>query len=293
MPRDCAILLTHTWSPGLAKHVERLKREASGVVDVLLALHAEPDRPVPAGIVPDFTVSLSDADRHFPLRGATFRQNFGKGQWSTYVDVLWFAAFLNDRLADYDRFWFIEYDVDLKGNWGRFFRAAMAYEGDLLGTRLHHLSADPNWSHLQGLRLPSGSTDPVAGLFCISRLSRPLVEAYVEAMATPHWDGHFEALLPTLARSVGFSVAEISGEGDFTPPERVNRHYTGGTHESSSFRTTYSFRPPHAYRYFAERPFRPGKRDTLYHPVKTDVPWRKRLRHLEQDVRYLIRPPGP
>ena len=38
-----------------------------------------------------------------------FRENFGKGQWSTYVDVLWFAAFLNEGLADYDRFWFIEY----------------------------------------------------------------------------------------------------------------------------------------------------------------------------------------
>lgn len=288
MPRDCAILLTHTWSPGLARHVERLKQEASGVIDVLLGFHAEPDRPVPAGVAADFTVSMSDADRHFPLRSATFRENFGKGKWSTYVDVLWFAAFLNERLADYDRFWFIEYDVDLKGHWGRFFQAASAYEGDVLATRLKRLSTDPNWSHLPGLRFPSHITDPVAGLFCISRLGRPLVEAYVEAMANPEWNGHFEALIPTLARSLGLSVAEIGGEGEFTPPERVNRHYAGGPHERSSFRTTYSFRPPHAYRYFAERPFRPGKRDTLYHPVKTDVPWRKRLRYLEQDFRFAI-----
>jgi hypothetical protein len=107
-------------------------------------------------------------------------------------------------------------------------------------------------------------------------------------MANPEWNGHFEALIPTLARSLGLSVAEISGEGEFTPPERVNRHYAGGPHARSSFHTTYSFRPPHAYRYFAEHPFHPGKRDTLYHPVKTDVPWRQRLRYLEQDLRFAI-----
>lgn len=291
MPRDCAILLTHTWSPGLAKHVERLKREASGVTEVFLVLHTEPGRPVPAGIVPDFTISMSDADRHFPLRNAIFRENFGKGQWTAYVDVLWCAAFLNERLADYDRFWFIEYDVDLKGHWGRFFRAARDYEGDVLATRLRRLSNDPNWGHAPGLRFPSGITDPIIGLFCISRLSRPLVQAYVEAMANPEWSGHFEALIPTLAHSLGLSVAEISGQGEFTPPERVNRHYAGGPHERSSFRTTYSFRPPHAYRYFAQSPVRPGKRDTLYHPVKTDVPPRQRLRYLEQNLRYAIRRP--
>ena len=45
-------------------------------------------------------------------------------------------------------------------------------------------------------------------------------------------------------------------------------------------------------RYFAERPFTVGKRDTLYHPVKTDVPLRQRLRFLEQDLRFAIRPRG-
>jgi hypothetical protein len=293
MPRDCLILLTHIWSPGLARHVERLKREAAGTIDVFLVLHTEPGRPVPTGIAPDFTVSMSDAQRIFPARSAHFREHSRKGSWSTYIDRLWFAAFLHDRLAGYDRFWFIEYDVDLKGHWGRFFATASAYEGDLLATRLRRLNSSPPWAHTSKLRMPAGITDPVAGLLCISRLSRPLVEAYVAAMAGPEWDGHLEAMIPTLAEFAGFSVAEIGGEGSFTPPERLNRHYRGGPHEGSSFRTTFSFRPPHAYRYFAERPFRAGKRDTLYHPVKTDVPLRQRLRFLEQDFRFLIHPPGP
>jgi hypothetical protein len=91
---------------------------------------------------------------------------------------------------------------------------------------------------------------------------------------------------------MGFTAAEISGEGEFTPPERVNRHYAGGPHDTSSFHTTYSFRPPHAYRYFAERPFAAGQRDTLYHPVKTGVSLSKRLKYLEQNLRFAVRRQG-
>ncbi len=288
---DCAIFLTHKWSPALARHFERLRHETAGVIDVLLVLHTEPGREMPAGMSPDFTISLADADRLTPRRTAIFRQGKYKQRWSTYIDTLWLAAFLHPRLAAYHRFWLIEYDVDLKGNWGRFFTAAADYPGDLLATRLRRLSDNPLWAHRAGIRVPPAVTDPVLGLFCISRLSRPLVEAYVAAVEEPDWDGHFEALIPTVAELGGFSIAEIGGTGPFTPTERRNRHYRGGPRERASLRTTFSFRPPHAYRYFADRPFRPGKDDILYHPVKLDVPLRQRLRYLEQDLRATFTTP--
>lgn len=288
--RDCAILLTHRWWPGLALHVERLKRETAGVLDVFLVLSAGPDQPVPAGMAPDIVISASDADRLFPTRQAAFarRKAAKKGTWAGYVDLTWIPAFLHPRLAAYDRFWLIEYDVDLKGNWGRFFAAAATYAGDLLLTRVHRLSQDPRWAHARTLKVPPAITDPLLGLFCISRLSRPVIEAYVDAVADPAWDGHFEALLPSLAETAGFTVAEISGQGDWTPPERINRHYAGVFYDRGSAQTTFSVRPPHGNHYFAERRFTPGRRDTLYHPIKTDMTFRDRLRFLEQDLRWSL-----
>lgn len=289
VPRDCAILFTHYWSPGLAKHAERLRREASGVLDVFVVLHAEPGKPIPHGMAPDFTVALSDVQQRVPFRAAELaRRDWGR-DFVDFIDVIWLAGFLHERLAAYDRFWLIEYDVDLKGDWGRFFAAAAGYEGDLLMTRLHRLSQDPTWYHAGGLGLPAAVADPLIGLLCISRLNRPLVEAYANAVAAPGWAGHFEAVIPSFAESAGFTVAEISGQGAWTPPERIDRHYAGSWSAHASASTTYSFRPPHGYRYFAERRFTPGARDTLYHPIKTNVPVRQRLRFMEQDLRWSLR----
>lgn len=283
--RDCVVLFTHIWSPALARHVERLRRETSGVIDVFVVLHAEPGKSVPPGMTPDFTVALGDIRPRVPYRVATIDRLGLAKSWG-YVEMMWFAAFFNERLAAYDRFWFVEYDVDLRGDWGRFFAAAAHYEGELLLTRLRHLSQDPRWSHAPGLSMPPAVTDPLIGLFCISRLTRKLVEAYAEAVANPGWDGHFEALIPSFAESAGFTIAEISGEGPWTPPERTNLHYTGQFFDRASAQTTFSFRPPHAYRYFADRRIIVGDRDTLYHPVKTNVPLRERLRFMEQDFRW-------
>jgi hypothetical protein len=288
VPRDCAILFTHLWSPALAKHVERLKRETAGVIDVFVALHAEPGKPIPPGMSPDITVATGDLSDRIPARLAGFKRKAWTDALMSHTDVIWLAALLHERVANYDRLWFIEYDVDLKGNWGRFFRAAATYEGDLLLTRLHRLSQDPGWYHAPGLQLPGAVADPLIGLFCISRFSRKLAETYADAMAVPGWDGNFEAVIPSFAESAGFSIAEISGEGAWTPPERTNLHYRGTFMASASAHTTFSFRPPHAYTYFKSS----GRRgDTLYHPVKTGLPLRKRLRLMENDFRLGRRPP--
>lgn len=291
MSRDCALLFTHFWSPALARHVERLKHEASGVLDVFVVLHSDPGKPIPSGMSPDYTVALADVRNRIPNRVAALEKRGWTNGWMTYIDLIWFAGFLHQRVADYDRLWFIEYDVDLMGDWGRFFRAAADYEGDLLMTRLHRLSQDPGWYHARPLRFPEEVADPLIGLCCISRFSRKLVHAYSDAMAVPGWDGNFEALIPSFAELAGFSVAEIGGRSAWTPPERTDLHYTGGWAASASAHTTFSFRPPHAYRYFADRHVAIGSRDILYHPVKTGVPLRQRLRFMEQDLRWGLRPP--
>lgn len=289
MYRDCAILLTHEWSPRLAKHVERLKRETAGVLDVYLVLQAEPGAPPPSGMAPDLTITIEDSRALFPTRTAAFKARTGKPGWVHYVDLVWIPAFLHPKLDGYDRFWLIEYDVDLDGDWGRFFSAAAHYEGDALLTRVRRLSQEPDWTHASGLQLPASITDPLIGLFSISRLTRPLLVGYVEAVASTEWGGHFEALIPTFAEAKGLRVAEIGGEGLWTPPNRTNLHYTGRWDDQSSLRTTFSVKPPHAYRYRAERRFVAGDRDTLVHPVKPDATPYERLKSTELDLRLALK----
>jgi hypothetical protein len=287
--RDCAILFTHFWSPALVKHVDRLRREASGTLDVYVALHAEPGTPLPDGMAPDIIVSIDDMRARAPARVAALERRSGTKALLRYVDLVWLSGFLNERLAAYDRFWLIEYDVDIKGNWGRFFATAATYEGDLLTTRLRHLSEEPRWSNRKGTIIPPAVTDPLIGLFCLTRLSRPLVEAYAVAMSSPGWDGHFEIVLPSFALSAGFSIAELSGKGPWTPPERTNLHYAGDWTDRGSLRTTYSWAPPQSYRYLRERGPNPGPRDIVYHPIKLDVPPRQRVRFLRENVALSLR----
>jgi hypothetical protein len=267
--RDCAIVLTHTWSPALARHVDKLKREASAVLDVFVVFQGD-TASVPDGMSPDLALSMDDAAAHFPRRAANLRQRAAKTIFG-YVDIVWLTAFLNPRFAAYDRLWLIEYDVDFTGNWGEFFAEAVGYEGDLLLTRVRRLSADPGWFHAPKLALPAAAKDPLIGLFCLSRLSRPLIEGYREAVEAAAWDGHFEALIPTFAELAGYTVAEIGGEGPFTPPERINRHYTGGFAARASIRTTWAYKPALAYHYFVDRPSRFIPRNRLCHPIKTHL----------------------
>ncbi|MBL8593784.1 MAG: hypothetical protein JNK01_13955 [Devosia sp.] len=275
--RDCAVFVTHVWGPQIATHYERLKREAAPILDVFLAFQQGDDEAaVPAGMTPDLVVRMADSAAHFPLRYQEYLQR--SSPWG-YVDLVWMTAFLDPRLGAYDRFWLVEYDVDFSGNWSSFFGAAASYEGDLLATRLRPLSADPGFYFTSIYEQPQAAPDdPLIAFMPISRLSRQLIDHYRTRLLQVGWCGHFEMVLPSLARLGGYSIAEIGGYDALVPPERRGLHYDGTFEDLLTTRSTHAYRPPRAFSYFVQSPRKFRQRNRIYHPVKVGWSLNQRLR---------------
>lgn len=274
--RDCAVFVTHVWGPEIASHFARLKREAGSVLDVFLAYQrGDEEVALPQGVEPDIVLRMADAAAYFPLR---YEEHLQRATPWGYVDLVWMTAFLDPRLSGYDRLWLIEYDVDYSGDWSNFFRAAAGYEGDLLTTRLRPLSADPKFYFAPTYQQPpTAPADPLIVFMPISRLSRRLIEHYRTCLLQPGWRGHFEMVLPSMARADGYSVAEIGGYDALTPPERRGLHYDGTFEDLMVAGATHAYRPPRAYSYFGQSPGKFRQPDRIYHPVKAGWSLHRRL----------------
>lgn len=285
--RDCVVMFTHQWNPSLARHYQRLQREAGTVLPVFLVAHAE-GKP-PAGAPADLVVSSTDAGREWPARHAAWLRAGGRLP-SAHVDIIFLTALRHPRFAEFDRIWFLEYDLDFSGNWSRLFREAAAYDADLLVSHLRSRNEEPRWSHMPSIVDPEDDpASQIFGMFCIARISRRLIDHWHSELSAPGWDGHFELVLPTIARRGGFRVEDLGGSGSFTPPERRNRHYEGsfvGLHRGFY---TYAFRPPRLWHYYADSRLGFWQRNRIYHPIKLDGTPRQRFRSRVMIFRDRIR----
>lgn len=268
--RDCVLFVTHRWSASIAAHYARLKREAGSVLDVLLVYQLPPSGDVAAD--PDVTVTVAEIAAAFPHRFAE-----GGREWAfRSADLVWMTAAGKAPIAEYDRIWMLEYDVDFSGDWGMFFRQVLDYDGDLLGIDLRPLGQTPGWWNSGGYRQPEGLPEPLIGFFPAVRASRALISAYHRDLEREGWSGHFEMVLPSFAAAKGFAVREIGGDTDYTPAERRGLHYTT-PRLVGKVAATFTFRPPRSFRYFAEAPKAFRQPDQLYHPIKPDLSLAERL----------------
>lgn len=275
--RDCVLFVTHRWSPSIAAHYERLKRQAGSVLDVLLVYQAPKGEAVTAEAKPDVVVTRDEIATAFPRRFAEHAD-----AWAFHcADLIWITAAAKAPASGYDKVWMLEYDVDFSGDWATFFRSAVDYDGDLLGTDLRPLGVTPDWWNTGGYRQPTGLPEPLIGFFPLVRASRALIDAYRRDLDAEDWAGHFEMVLPSFAASKGFTVREIGGDTGHTPAERRGLHYTTPRVVGKAA-ATFTFRPPRAFRYFAEAPQAFPGRDRLYHPIKPDLPLRGRIAFLWQ-----------
>jgi hypothetical protein len=264
---DCAIFVTHRWSPSVARHFERLKREAGPVLDVYLAFQPPSGSALPEGCQPDIVVTREAMKAAFPNRTAPYGENW----LYDCCELVWISAASDPKLANYDRFWSLEYDVDFSGDWSTFFSAVLHYEGDLLATDLRRFSADTVWPHSVRHRQPADApTDPLLAFLPIVGFSRKLLELYCERIEAEPWQGLMESVVPSFAEMHGLAMHEIGGDGPFTPPERRGRHYS--TRRVAGREATFSFLPVQSFSYFGDEPEHFGEPDRLYHPVKTDLP---------------------
>ena len=125
----------------------------------------------------------------------------------------------------------------------------------------------------------------VRSLNPLLRLTRPVLDAYARAVADPRWQGHYEFILPTVAKRAGLRVEDLGGEGSFVPPGRERSVYVGKSPHGRPPDLTFGFRPPR-HDYFHEKPETFPQHGMLYHPVKPGVPaWTRETRNLNERAR--------
>ncbi len=291
-------MLTHRWTASIERHIARFRAEAGEALPVY-HVHSLPsdDAALPEGCVPDIVVRPSDAAGILPHRVSYAER---QGVWFGSADRFILPAMLG-ALNQHDHVWLVEYDVDYAGHWADFFRSAGQSRGDYLATNIRRRSKDPDWVFWQTLHIPKSAAGAkeIASFHPIARFSRPFLRAYLQAVGQEGWEGHTEALYPTIAAHAGLEVVDLGGRGPFVPRGWAERHYRATVHPAV-LSTGFGYRPPVSYWYFHDAPETFPDRDWLHHPVKEydgwdwtcEMPSRRPLRRREKvrrEVRRVVK----
>jgi hypothetical protein len=258
------VWLTYFDDPEADAAFARLSNEASQWGRVIKMRHDPQGSREPGASA---TLSINDGDLAAALPARFDRmQAQGRAVNQGFCDLLHFATV--QKLPDFELYWFIEYDVDFSGSWGAFFAEFVECPADLLGTTLYSRSLSERWFHWPWFKSPAevDERSVTRGFFPVNRLSRRFIEMY--AREAERWEGHWEALFPSIALHAGLAVEDIGGEGPMTPPHRRGRLYSN----SNPHRLEGTFRayPPVDTHYFPNRGDA-EPRNYLWHPIKTEA----------------------
>ncbi|MET3352974.1 hypothetical protein V5F34_05585 [Xanthobacter autotrophicus] len=256
------LFITTKSTDRIRAHFERVRQQTEGLVDWRLihnpGNHVAPVEPCldppPEAVLPERLRQLDENGGLVP----------------GYVDVLTVAAAWP---LPHDHTWVMEFDVDYTGDWRALFERFAANDADLLTTTLVPLADDPDW-YFNETALAPAHVDPACRMRSFNplmRMSRRFMEAYAAEVRDPGWQGHFEYLLPTVARHLGLKIEDMGGDGPFCPPERRGRLYSNTPLDPNLVPGTFVYRPWRPD-YFAERPQDFPQGDWLIHPVKPDTP---------------------
>jgi hypothetical protein len=255
--RPVGVFLTHFVNDRVLRHFTRLKQESGDLIEWKHFNNR--------WAINDF----ADDRLHVPpiLRGPRLMQALRHGSfYGGYLDVLLVPIALATRRR---YVWIMEYDVDYSGNWAKFFSQFEGNSSDLLATTLNPADLDPSWVHWPKAASPRRVPPRLRtrAYLPITRVSRRLLKVYRRAVSTGEWEGHYEFLFPTIARTFDLSIEDIGGAGPFTPVHHLGKNYLNtatdvalspGTFVCSSSMTTYFHEDHSAFDYH----------EMLYHPVK-------------------------
>jgi hypothetical protein len=274
------IFLTHQDTPRIRRHFDRLVDESDGLVEWHWVMSRD---PFPR---PETSFAYDDPADVLPVRYRRMEEH--GGVQGGYLDTLIVPVL---RSLPADHLWVCEYDVDLAGRWGDFFRRFAEGEADLLTTTLLRRREQPKWPHWSWAVAPARvpRKEWVRSFNPLMRLSRRALDAYCDAMTDDAWEGHYEFTVSTALHAAGLVVEDLGGDTSFTPEGRRNAHYVG---KSADRRTdlTFGFRPARQH-YYEEQPEDFELPGLLYHPVKPGVPtWNRETRNVSPSAQPS--PPG-
>lgn len=258
---DAGIFLTHVDSPRIRSHFRRLVDESASLVTWHFVLSHDPfphpevpfEHPDPAVLMPARYAAMAE---HGGVQGG-------------YLDTLLVPVLSG---LDADRLWLFEYDVDYSGRWDELFGRVAGRDADLLTTTLMYQHQQPRWRWWRDAEAPLDVPPErwVRSLNPLLRVTHQVLTAYLDAVADPRWQGHYEFLLPTVAKESGLRLEDFGGEGSFVPPGRERSTYIGKSPEGRPPDLTFGFRPAR-HDYFHEKPEEFPMAGMLYHPVKPGV----------------------
>lgn len=279
------VFVTHRQSERIVRHFERLCAETHGLLASFLCVHetSPAERRVISGengrkasLAPDFHIGAERGQRILPQRFAQMRRSH-RFYNSGFTDLTYMPALSSSDLNAYDYVWVVEYDVDFAGNWRNFFGSFMGSRADFLGANLYPRRIEDDWVQWSWFRTPAEVPyqQHVRSFIPIIRLSRRMISLYIEVMQSDLWQGHTEALYPTIALHYGLTISDLGGEGPFCPEQWRGKNY----HYNKAYRLgTFIHAPPVQFCYFHENPDGFLERNSLYHPVKVDMSLRARAK---------------
>lgn len=266
---------THFFDRWCARAFRRLVAGCPAGFEPLVLIHLPPGAPVPPLLegVPHHVVRTDG------LRTPLYPGKCGGEGWDLWlgghtdlIPLHWWRA-----TGRHARVWAIEYDVRFSGDWGRFFAAYEDDPTDFLAPCIVPRMADPAWSNWPSFGGPEPLPEPaqMRAFLPVFRASAALMDR-MDAAYRAGWSGHCEATWPTLARAAGLSVADLGGDGPFTPERYRHRFYTSTPLAEFLGPGTFAFKPPL---------YRTGRRaDMLWHPVKPFF-WRSEVKEGLRDMR--------
>ncbi len=277
--RASGLFLCHSPCDRVLAHYDRLRGESAGLVDWTIVIdqgHLDAPRGEATGPHPVLVMP-----RRFAAARAIGRLTEGAGMMDTVIMPRVLAA-------PHEFVWALEFDVDYSGNWSDMFGRFAGNRADVLTTTLTPRGRCPDWLLWPTSRAPAEV--PAANWFRsfnpILRLSRRFAAAYVAAVESADWQGHYEFTIPTIAHHLGLAIEDLGIEDLAIEDLAQPRPRPSGTMLSRARPArcrpplyhntptddclgpgTFIFRPARSA-YFHERPGDFPEADRLYHPIK-------------------------
>lgn len=281
--RTVVLLQTHYVDRALLKRFDKLAR-AVPHYDTRILMHVPPGTPKPRELeaVPHHFVTTPEIciRDYISKVGGTDRRLWHGGN-TDLIGLHFFRA-----NPEYDRYWFLEYDLRFSGSWATFFSHFEGSDADLLAAAIRRGTTQPDWYYFPSLQVPEGVERPgLAELFaCFTPLSRISNRGLreIDQAYRAGWAGHCEETWPTILNRAGLTIEDFGGAGEFVRPENRNRFYTNNPLHVDLAPGSLVFRPVRFCAGF--------RRNTLWHPVKPPY------HALREDLRllyYYIKPYVP
>lgn len=166
----------------------------------------------------------------------------------------------------YQFYWFVEYDVEFKGNWGDMLADCSRNlpDYDFLSCHVEKFDSTKNgkwmWWHLSNY-LPYKLEDCVKGFNPICRYSNKAL-AFLDTIQKQGYSAHSEVLITSCLYRQGFKIGDIGGKGEFVPNGFQQKYYITDTDKVNDgtmrYRPTYSIDEIHGSIY----------QNVLFHPLK-------------------------